>query len=189
MKPVVAVADRESFFNPDLPNPAVGGFPGALMFFGKATDSCHCRTNVDTYYKGFQPRVGLAYSIHTKTVFRAGYDMTYTHRGAVGGRNGARQGTGTLGYSAGPSFTSLANFVPAYYWDDGVPSYTKPPFFDLTLNTGFNTTTPQGGSITYGDPTIGGHPPRYQNWSARIQLAVTHTLTQTVRYAGSHGHE
>jgi hypothetical protein len=188
MKPFVEVKNRESFFNPNLANPAVGGFPGALMFYGAGPNSCHCSTNVATYYKGLQPRIGLAYSFNSRTVFRAGYDMTYTHRGAVGGRGGARQGTGTLGYTASPSFTSLANYVPAFYWDSGMPSYTPAPFFDPTLNTGYNTATPQGGSITYGDPDIGGHPPRYQNWSAGIQRAITNTLTLTASYVASNGH-
>ncbi|MBZ5584737.1 MAG: carboxypeptidase regulatory-like domain-containing protein [Acidobacteriia bacterium] len=188
MTPFVEVVNRESFFNPNTPNPAVGGFLGALMFYGDGPNSCHCRTNINTYYRGFQPRIGFAFSINSKTVFRAGYDMTYSHRGAVGGRGGARQGTGTLGYTASPSFTSLANYVPAFYWDAGVPSYTPAPFFDPTLNTGYNTAKPQGSSITYGDPLIGGHPPRYQNWSAGIQRAVTNTLTATVSYVGSNGH-
>jgi hypothetical protein len=188
MTPFVEVRDRESFFNPNVENPAVGGFRGALMFYGDGPNSCHCRTNIDTFYAGIQPRIGLAFSIDAKTVFRTGYDMTYSHRGAVGGRNGARQGTGTLGYTASPSFTSLANYVPAFDWDDGVPSYTPAPFFDSTLNTGYNTAKPQGGGITYGDPAIAGHPPRYQNWSAGIQRAVTNTLTVTVSYVGSNGH-
>ena len=51
--------------------------------------------------------------------------MTYTHRGAVGGRGGARQGTGTLGYTANPSWSSLDTYSPAFYWDAGVPSYTR----------------------------------------------------------------
>ena len=188
MTPFKEVRNRESFFNPTLANPAVGGFNGALMFYGDGPDSCHCSTNINTYYKAFQPRIGLAYSINSKTVFRAGYDMTYTHRGAVGGRGGARNGTGTLGYTASAGFTSLVNSVPAFYWDAGVPPYTKAPFFDPTLNTGFNTTTPQGGSITYGDPLIAGHPPRYQNWSVGLQRSISNSLTLTASYVASNGH-
>jgi hypothetical protein len=188
MTPMVEVADRMSFFNPSAPNPAASNYPGILEFDGKGTDSCNCRTNVATYYGGIQPRIGVAYQVNSKTVFRAGYDMTYTHRGAVGGRGGARQGTGILGYSANPSWNSLDTYSPAFYWDLGVPSYTAAPFFNPTLNTGFTTTVAQGGSITYGDPQIGGHPPRYQNWSVGIQRAVTRTLTATVSYVGSNGH-
>jgi hypothetical protein len=188
MTPYVEVANRMSFFNPTLPNPAAGGFLGALMFAGNGPDSCGCSTNVATYYGGFQPRIGLAYSIDSKTVFRAGYDMTYSHRGAVGGRAGARQGTGTLGFSASPSWASLDTYSPAFYWDSGQPSYIRAPFFDPTLNTGFTTSVAQGASVTFGDPQIGGHPPRYQNWSVGLQRAITNTLTLTASYVGSNGH-
>ncbi|HWB86013.1 MAG TPA: TonB-dependent receptor [Bryobacteraceae bacterium] len=188
MTPYVEVKDRMSFFNPNVPNPAADGFPGILEFAGYGQDSCGCRTNVATYYRGFQPRVGFAYTLNSKTVLRAGYDMTYTHRGAVGGRGGARQGTGTLGFTANPSWNSLDTYSPAFYWDGGVPSYIKAPFFDPTLNTGYTTTTPNGSSITYGDPLLGGHPPRYQNWNIGIQRAITNTLTLTANYVGSNGH-
>lgn len=188
MTPFVEVYNRESFFNPTAPNSAASNYPGILEFAGSGPDSCNCRTNIATYYGGWQPRIGIAYAINSKTVFRTGYDMTYTHRGAVGGRGGARQGTGTLGYTANPSWSSLDTYSPAFYWDAGVPSYTPAPFFSPTLNTGFTTTVASGGSVTYGDPQIGGHPPRYQNWSAGLQRAITNTFTLTVSYVGSNGH-
>lgn len=188
MTPYVEAYNRLSFFNPSVPNPAAGGYPGILMFAGNGTNSCGCRTNVATYYKGFQPRIGAAWSINLKTVFRAGYDMTYSHRGAVGGRGGGRQGTGILGFSAQPSWTSLDTYSPAFYWEGGVPGYTRAPFFDPTLNTGFTTAVPQGASVSFGDPQIAGHPPRYQNWSAGLQRALTNTLTLMVNYVGSNGH-
>ncbi|HYP06336.1 MAG TPA: hypothetical protein VER03_08860, partial [Bryobacteraceae bacterium] len=146
-------------------------------------------TPVKTYFRNFQPRVGIAYKIGENTVFRAGYSVNTTHRGAVGGRGGARNGTGLLGYSASPSFTTLdAGISPAFYWDEGVPSYQKAPFFEPTLNTGFYTGRPQGGSVTYGDPEIGGHPPRYQNWSAGFQHSVFSSLTLGLNYVGNNGH-
>src|SRR5262249_8919226 len=106
-RPYVEVLDRESFFNPNLPNPAAGGFPGILQFYGHGTNSCGCRTNIETHFKNFGPRLGFAFSVDNKTVIRGGYSVMYTHRGAVGGRGGGRIGAGTLGYSASPSFTSL----------------------------------------------------------------------------------
>lgn len=187
--PYKEVLDRESFFNPLLPNPAAGGFPGALQFYDNGPDSCHCRTNVATDYKNLGPRVGLAYSLNDKTVIRAGYSIMYTHRGAVGGRGGARTGTGTLGYSAGLSFTSPDQGIsPAFYWDNGVPSYRKPPFFDPTYGTAFNGITANGSTMQYGDPSLGGVPPRYQNWNFGVERALTPTVTLGVAYVGNNGH-
>ena len=41
--------------------------------------------------------------------------------------------------------------------------------------------------MTYGDPEIGGRPPRYQNWNAGVQSALARTLTVGAAYAGSRG--
>ena len=188
MTPYTEVANRLSFFNPTVANTAASGYPGILMFAGNGPDSCNCSTNIATYHGMIQPRIGLAYSLNSKTVFRAGYDMTYTHRGAVGGRGGGRQGTGILGFSAQPSWNSLDTYSPAFYWDAGVPSYIHAPFYDPTLNTGYTTTVANGSSVSYGDPQIGGHPPRYQNWSVGLQHAFTNTFTLTVNYVASNGH-
>jgi hypothetical protein len=188
MLPYVEVLDRQSFFNPDLPNPAAGGYHGILMFTGHGPDSCGCSTNVETHWKLFGPRVGFAFSLNSKTVLRGGYTIMYTHRGAVGGRGGARTGTGTLGFSANPNYTSLDAFSPPFYWDDGLPPYKKPPFFDPTLGTAFNGITATGSTMQFGDPQLGGHPPYYQDWNFGIERAITPTMSLTVNYVGSNGH-
>jgi hypothetical protein len=144
---------------------------------------------VKTHYKLFGPRVGFAYSVLPKTVVRGGYSVMYTHRGAVGGRGGGRTGTGTLGLSASPSFTSLDQGIsPAFNWDAGVPAYDKPPFFDATLGTAFNGSGKTGSTMQFGDPDIGGKPPYYQNWNFGVERALTATLTLSVSYVGSNGH-
>ena len=188
MLPYVEVKDRQSFFNPDVSNPAAGGYKGILMFSGHGSDSCGCSTNVLTHWKNFGPRLGLAFSLNTKMVIRAGYTIMYTHRGAVGGRGGGRTGTGTLGFSANPSYTSLDAVSPAFYWDNGIPAYQKPPFFDPTLGTAFNGITAAGSTMQYGDPTLGGRPPYYQDWNFGIERALTPTTSLTVNYVGSNGH-
>ncbi len=187
MKPYTEVFDRWSFLNPDLPNPAVGGYRGAVQFAGDGQNACNCRTPIDTYHGAIGPRLGVAYSLNERTVLRAAYGINYSRRGAVGGRAGARNGTGTLGFSANSTFPSPNGFDPAYNWNNGVPSYPAPPFFDPALNAGFVTGRPTGGSVTYGDPEIGGRPPRYQNWNAGFQYALARTLTVGAAYAGSRG--
>jgi hypothetical protein len=188
MKPYTEKYDRWSFMNPDLPNPAVGGFPGAIEFAGDGVDSCNCRTPIETYYGAVGPRVGAAYSMTDRVVLRGSYGIMYTRRAAVGGRGGARNGTGLLGYSANVTIPSPnGSFAPAYNWNSGVPPYQQPPIFDPSLNAGFVTGRGSGGDVTYGDPEIGGRPPRYQNWNAGVQYALTRTTTVGVAYAGSHG--
>ena len=187
MQPYTEVYDRWSFMNPDLPNPAVGGYPGAIQFAGDRQNGCNCRTPIETYYGGLGPRLGAAYSLNDRTVLRGSYGIMYSRRGAVGGRAGARNGTGTLGFSANASFPSPNGFAPAYNWNNGVPAYPAPPFLDPTLNAGFVTGRGTGGGVTYGDPEIGGRPPRYQNWNAGVQYALTRKMTVGAAYAGSVG--
>jgi hypothetical protein len=188
MKPYTEKEDRWSFMNATLPNPAAGGRPGALQFAGYGENSCQCETPIKTYYGNIQPRLGFAYKVSEKVVMRGAYGIMHTRRGAVGGRGGARNGTGLLGYSANPSFPSVNGFDPAYNWNNGVPAYQKPPFFDPTLNSGFATGRPAGSGITFGDPDLGGHPPRYQNWNFGFQYAPTSRLTLGLNYAGGNGH-
>ena len=187
MQPYTEVHDRWSFLDATMANPAVGGYPGALVFAGDGPNSCGCRTPINTYHGALGPRVGVAYSLNERTVVRTAYGINYSRRGAVGGRAGARNGTGTLGFSANPSFPSPNGFDPSYNWNTGVPSYPAPPFFDSTLNTGFVTGRGTGGGVTYGDPEIGGRPPRYQNWNAGLQYALARTMTVGATYAGSKG--
>ena len=188
MKPYTELYDRWSYMDPTAPNPAVGGYRGAVAFAGDGVNSCKCRTPIKTYYGAVGPRLGLAYSLNERTVLRTAYGINYSRRGAVGGRAGARNGTGTLGFSANASFPSPnASFTPAYNWNDGVPAYAPPPFFDPSLNAGFVTGRGTGGSVTYGDPEIGGRMPRYQNWNTGVQYALLRSVTVSASYAGSRG--
>ncbi len=189
MQPYVEVADRVSWFNPDAPNAALQGFKGALQFGGKGAEPlyCNCSTRIKTQPGNFGPRLGFAYRIGDKTVVRSAYGVMYSRHGAVGGRGGAREGTGKLGYTAAPGFVSLNSYDPAFNWNDGIPAYQHPPFFDATLNTGFTTDRPTGGGVAWDNPEEGARPPRYQNWNFSIQHAITSSMTLTAGYVGSNG--
>jgi len=199
------VRNRMSFLNPTLPNPAVSNFPGALQFAGNGPDSCRCDTPVGAHYLEFGPRFGLAYQLNDKTVIRGGFAIMYAHAGGTGGRAGARNGTGQLGFNANPTFTSPNSGAgaPAFFWSaapvtlpavyssiyaGGVPPYQQPPYFSPTLNAGFCTGCPSAGTITYGDPEIGGKPAYFENWNFGFQRALTSNMTLTAAYSASAGH-
>ena len=128
MGPFREVNNLMSFFDPNLPNPAVGGRPGALNFAGSGTNHCNCSTPVSTHYKNFGPRLGAAYRINDKTVLRAGFSVMYVHLGGVGGRNNSRQGLSQLGFNATNNATSPGNpliRLRGAWRDLGSPSHRR----------------------------------------------------------------
>jgi Carboxypeptidase regulatory-like domain/TonB-dependent Receptor Plug Domain/TonB dependent receptor len=214
--PFHEVQDRWSFLNPNLVNAATGNM-GALQFAGNrgAGVSCNCRTPVNTWFKNFGPRIGLSYAARPTTIIRAGYALGYSHGGGVGGRGGAGNGTGALGFNAsanspadlnsgigaGPSFylNNSAGFQALGLANTGyggpgyvLPVPTAPSVSSQTLNTG-NYVNGAGAfqtanSITYADPYLSGRAPEFSFFNAGIQQALTNDLTLTVNYAGTQSH-
>jgi hypothetical protein len=187
--PYTEAGDHFTFLDPTAPNPAAGGLPGALRFGGNyAPDaiSCHCSQIINTDYRAFGPRVGFAYAFNDKTVFRGAYGIMYTRRGAVGGRENARTGTGFTGINANaPIVSPNGSFTPALFWESGIPAYAKGPIYDQTYQSGFATGLGSGGTVTYGNPDS--VPPRYTNWNLSVQRSLTPSLVVTAAYVGSIG--
>ncbi len=69
---------RNPFFSPTTPNPAVGGIPGAVQFEGPGAGHCNC-DQAHNYPWAFGPRLGVAYQITPKTVFRTGFGIVYSN--------------------------------------------------------------------------------------------------------------
>ena len=194
MGPFAEVVNRMTFFNPTLANPALlnpaqGYGVGALEYVGNGTDSCNCTDPVNSHYKNFGPRVGLAYSLDDKTVLRAGYGIFYSHVGGVGGRNNSRQGLSQLGFNATNNSPTVTNNAPAYYWDGGIPfTLTQvPPVTDPTYGTGNITQNVTAQNPTYGDPNTGGKPAYYEDWSISLERSLPKNLTISLAYSASLG--
>jgi Carboxypeptidase regulatory-like domain len=187
--PYVESKNHFTYFDPLAPNPAVNNYPGALRFGGDyAPDaiSCHCSQIINTDYGAIGPRLGFAWSYNDKTVFRGGYGIMYARRGAVGGRENARTGTGFTGINANaPIVSPNGSFIPALFWDNGIPPFATGPIYDPSYQTGFATGLGSGGTLTYGNPDS--VPPRYMNWNASIQRSLTRSLVLTAAYVGSTG--
>ncbi len=195
--------NRYSFLNPGLTNAATGT-KGALQTAGNGPIGCNCTTPVNNYLKNFGPRIGLAYSVTPRTVVRASFGVIYAHGGATGGSATSRQGSGLLGYSASPSFSSASAGLPAFYLDPAknangltIPAYTLPaPPTVNSFGTGYYTTTaggvttasPTPQSIGYADTYYGDRAPQFINFTAGFQQSFTKDITLTANYVGSNGH-
>lgn len=218
LPPYHEVKNRWTFLNPNLTNPLTGT-PGELQFagnYGGAGVSCGCITPVQTWWKNWGPRVGLAYTINDKTVVRAGYALVFTQAGGVGGRGGAFNGTGqtgfnvsaigpaevTTGAAAGPSFylnnsayftsIGLANtslFGPGFAY----PSAPTPSAAAQTLNTGFYVNPSTGkfvtaSSVSYADPYFSSRAPELSMYNFGLERGITHNMTLAVNYVGNESH-
>jgi hypothetical protein len=187
--PSKEVLNRMSFLDPNMPNPAASGYPGALQFAGHGSGTCNCDVPYKTHYKNFEPRVGIAWSLDHKTVIRSSFGVNVSHGAAGVGGNGPNAGTGLLGYNASGTFSSPATGLPAFYWDLGVPSFVKPPFLNPGYGVGFTTANPTGASsLTYASPDLAAKPPYYFNWSFGIQRQLTNEMTFGAAYSASVGH-
>jgi hypothetical protein len=202
-----------TFLNPTAINSATGT-PGALEFdgtYGGPAVSCGCKTPLQTYWKNWGPRVGIAYAVDSKTVIRAAAGIVYSQGGGTGGgrtaggpggSNGAGQALGfnttaqapgdiLAGPTAGPSFylnsanTSL--FGPAFAY----PAAPTPGGASTILNAGnylSNGAVVTAGQMGYDDPYAGGRAPMYNFWNLGFERTITRDLTLDVNYEGDEAH-
>jgi len=186
------VHNAQSYFDPNLANP-VTGIKGALAFAGNGAGTINSPTPVNNYYKNWGPRLGMAYSLGSKTVIRASYGVMFTHGDAVGGLTTS---LGTLGFSSAPSFSAsgtLLSTMPLTGTNGTLPAYTAatgvasgPAYGTGYTNTASYTGTPQ--SMGYADPYLGSRAPEYLNWTLGVQRQLTNNITVTATYVGSEGH-
>jgi Carboxypeptidase regulatory-like domain/TonB dependent receptor len=214
--PFHEVKDRWTFLNPNLTNAATGT-PGMLQFagnYGGTGVSCNCSTPVQPYWKNFGPRVGLAFALDEKTVFRGGIARVFSQAGGVGGRGGNAGGTGQLGFNVSATSTELtsgASAGPSFYLNNGTtftskglantdlfgkgytyPGAPTPGVAAQLLNTGnyldSNGKLVTAGSVTLADFYISGRAPEFTFFNAGIERSITKDMTIAVNYAGDQSH-
>jgi hypothetical protein len=170
--------DRYSFGDPNLANPAAGGRPGALVY-GKNL--------IPTYYKNFQPRVGFAYQLDSKTVIRGGFVKADT-LGTLGIGGNGPNGPGQNGFNPPSGIATGVTGQPAFYWDSGVPAPVTPlPVLTSGFGAGNSTVNPTGAIAPplVGYPEIAGRPPYYLNYSFGFQRELPGQVTFGVTYSAS----
>jgi hypothetical protein len=179
----VSIAASERYqrfgaFDPNTSNPAAGGRPGALTFWGPGAGRNGRDVLTDSYYGAFGPRLGIAYAFDSKTVVRAYYGIVYSpvYTDGVAGAN-----VPTYGWSATLTRSTLDNGVtPAFNWNNGFPeALPNLPRLDPTLLN--------GNSVVYVDPS-NGIPGRSQNLGLSVERELPGATTLRIEYVGKLAH-
>jgi hypothetical protein len=174
---------RSPQFDPTLANPAAGGQPGATIY--QAT--CHCDF-AHNYPYGFGPRLGLAYQITPKTVFRGGGGIIYAGTGQGSTFGGGVFGTASANNPFGPAATPGA---PIMTLDNIAINGNPITASQIAWPNLSSSYYPIGGTLPgtgpqYMDPNDG-RPPRQYQYSAGIQREIVRDLAVDVSYVGNYG--
>jgi hypothetical protein len=140
--------DQMTWLNPTGSNLNTGNF-GTLAFAG-GTASNGPYTGLHSpsamWYKNIAPRLGLAYSIDSKTVIRASYDVAYS-RGDWTAGGGSQHVPSQMGLIPSASAPGGVSNAPSFYWDGSSCANNSSGF----ANDGF---TPCGWTGSISNPSI-----------------------------------
>lgn len=185
MTPASEKFNHHSFFDPLGPNPGAGGRPGRLAFAGTGDlqsgqswgPAAFGRNHPEeTWWKGFAPRLGIAYSITPKTVVRTGYGVFFTQAFYPGWEGSIA----TDGFNANVSFSStLGGLEPAFVLSNGFPqNFTRPPFIDSAFRNGQD--------LQY-KPFDANRRSYSQQWNLSVEHQFGTNFTLSTAYVGNKG--
>jgi hypothetical protein len=167
--------NRWAQIDPTLANPVAGGHPGALQFAGITPGFYK-----SAYPFALGPRVGVAYQINPKTVFRGGWGVNYQFVQAAAGGIVSSPGTYNTQANSPSYIPTTAQFV-----NDNAPGFIQTPTWPVTNpfqypNPGATSPTPV---VPDGQQN---RPPRINQYSAGIQREITRSFIMEASYVGNH---
>jgi hypothetical protein len=172
--PPIEAKDRWVDFSPTTPNPGANNIPGAILFAGSGTGRVGTRTLADSWFGGFGPHIGLAYTLNSKTVLRASYARSFAVTTTVTGS------THNSGFSTNPSYSTADNGVtPAFFLSGSFPAFPLPPFVDPTVANGQTPAWFQGKEAT--------RMPEFNSWNFSVQRQLTSSMVLDLSYNGQAG--
>jgi len=174
---------RAPEFSPTAIHPVLG-IPGTAIYEGHGPKHCNCDI-AHNYPYAFGPRLGAAYQITPKTVFRLGFGIVY---------NGTAANNNAAGGLAASSATTVSTSfgVPVTTLWAGLPLSFRPAPWP-TYDAGYFPTFPSNG--VQGNPGPGpvwmdpnaGRPARQYQWSVGFQREIFQNLAVDVTYVGNRG--
>ncbi|HXE63299.1 MAG TPA: TonB-dependent receptor [Bryobacteraceae bacterium] len=164
---------RMATFSPDVVHTRAGGILGGTAY--EATCKCNFANN---YKFGFGPRLGVAYQITPKTVFRGGFGIVYTGTPQYNLAGPALSAQNPFGPNADPGreVMTLAGGVPLTAQQIAWPNF-DPSFYPLNalVGAGPNFVVDQNS----------GRPGRQVQWSIGLQRQITSNLLVEASYIGN----
>lgn len=139
------------------------------------------RGTVDSYYKEFAPRIGVAYRFWKNTVFRAGYGIYYNPSAW------AAAGTGPGGFDG---FTGVTNWPYTYNNNGFTPfGFMRDPFpHGINQPTGSSLGVMQQMGLGVSGPLRSYNTPSYtQTWSAGFEHELPAGVLLDLNYVGTKG--
>jgi hypothetical protein len=153
-----------------VPNPAAGNLPGGVIFEAKSGPFA------DVYPFAFGPRLGIAYQMTPKTVFRGGWGISYGQT--------APNNFWSMRFGSNVPFAAPAYGTPAMLLKDGIQLRPTWPNFDPGQFPAFPSTP--ASFLTMVDSGAG-RPPRLMMWSIGLQRQLTTNLAVEAAYVGNRG--
>ncbi|MEP6717290.1 MAG: TonB-dependent receptor, partial [Terriglobia bacterium] len=164
------------------PNPAAGGLPGAMIYAGYGPGRCNCDLS-PRYPYAIGPRLGVAYQINPKTVFRGGWGISYGNLSGLGYiTNSVWNGVGFNSIS----WNAPGAGDPAAILRNGL-SYNVADLYKATLDPGALPLPGQNNAPQVIIDPSWGRPPRINQWSVGIQREVSRNLSVEVAYVANRG--
>ena len=175
------VHNRMSMFAPWVKNPSAGGLLGGTLYLGYGPGRCNC-SFTNTYPYAIGPRLGVAYQIDSKTVFRGGWGISY---GATGSTSNFNSVNGIGGWNI-LQFTAPSFGDPAMVMRNGL-QYNPADLYGSSLDPGLRPTAGQINTPPAYIDRNGGRPPRINQWSLGLQRQITTNLVVEAAYVGNRG--
>jgi hypothetical protein len=157
----------------------LAGVPGAAVYEGYGPKQCNCSLSHNYPYAA-APRLGAAYQINSKTVFRLGFGIVYNgtaQNNQADTQVASAAGGATVG-TFGSAITTLSAGYPAQFDPRQWPTY-DPGFFPTAFPI-------PGTGPTQFDPNAG-RPARQYQWSVGLQREVFTNLVVEAAYVGNRG--
>jgi hypothetical protein len=145
-----------------------------MLYAGTGDGRVGTRSLADSWFSGWGPHFGVAYTLSPKTVIRSSYARSFAVTTTVTGS------THNTGFSTIPVFATTDNGVtPAFLLSHRFPAFPLPPFINPAVANGQALARFQGREAT--------RMPENNSWNFSIQRQLTNSMVVDASYNGQAG--